>query len=363
MLFTQEYSRICDIAEQDGRRRRRKKRQAEKRTSRLIADDFLNYQFTPIINREVGLLGHPTKVANDFYQSLNNLVTFYHLKVNTNSGLCYPHNIVESFNKVKAAFGKQVKDLNLAIIQDEKHKACVATTKEYDTGYTLFYLPVRPLLTLMQYRQKRQQANLLLSMFAYLYQVAGIPYFTNCFLGGEYEMIHDWYTDATDDYDEDLFIEVMETYRLMDHFGKRFLKSIRHPYHLQQFEDRVKAFKPRNESEQGLKEVSQCLLNLYQRHPHRSITDNLPNGFIETGDEDVIQPDEYISFFWDDRGTLYEQLIETVNQRFQETTNLLEPMAIQLFDKIPSKEEHSLDFEADFFDCLHDLADVLNRLP
>jgi hypothetical protein len=362
MLFAHEYSRLCCLAEQDGKRRRRKERQLEKRTTCASANGFLKHSFTPVVNREVGLLGQAKQVQQEFFQSLANLAEFYQLDISCTDNLYYPLNIQDAFEKAKKAFDKKPTGLHLIIAKDKRRKACVSTVKPYDTGQCLFYLPVKPVVSLMHSRRTKRQADLLLSMFAYLYQVGGVPYFTQGFLESEYDMIYEWYTTDDTDYDEQESIVIMQAFKLMKYHGKKLFKSISHRYHLQQFESRVQQFKPTCKKEIAIHEVGQQLLAVYKQYPKRSIIDCIHECTMERQDDEKITPDQYISFMWDAEGFIYDQLIETVNVRFQEMVDIDEPAAVQYFDKLPEKEQHDLGFEEQFFDCLHNLSDLLNEL-
>jgi len=362
MLFAHEYSRLCCLAEQDGKRRRRKKRQLEKRTTCSSANGFLKYSFTPIVNREVGLLGQAKQVQQEFFQSLANLAEFYQLDISCADNLYYPMNIQDAFEKAKKAFDKKPTGLHLIIAKDKTRKACISTVKTYDTGQCLFYLPAKPLVSLMRNRRMKRQADLMLSMFAYLYQVAGIPYFTYGFLSGEYDMIYEWYNTGDMDYDEADYLIMKEIYRLKDYYGKKIFKSINNEYHLQQFERRVRQFKPACEKDSALHTVSKQLLAVCKQYPTRGIMDNIYECPVQREEDEKVLPDQYISFMWDGEGMLYDQLIETINVRFQETVDMDEPAAVQYFDTMPEAEQHDLGFEEKFFDCLHNLSDVLNEL-
>lgn len=362
MLFAHEYSKLCCLAEQDSKRRRRKKRQLEKRTPRASANGFLTYSFTPVVSRQVGLLGQAKQVQQEFFQSLANLAEFYQLKVSCKNSLPYPLNIQDAFEKVKKAFDKNPTGLQLIVAKDATHKACVCTVKPYDTGQCLYYLPVKPLVSLLYNKRTKAFADLLLSVFAYLHQIGGIPYFLYGFLAGEYEMIEEWYSTGDMDYDEEDYLAVKEIYRQMRYFGRKIFNSIRHPYHLQQFENRVQQFKPDSETGIALHKVGKQLLALYKQYPNRSIMDNIYDSPVQRGDDEKVLPDQYISFMWDGEGLLHQQLIDTINVRFQETVDVDEPVALQYFDEMPGAEQHNLGFEEPFFDSLHNLADILYAL-
>lgn len=362
MLFAYEYSRLCGLAEQDGKRRRRKARQLEKRTPFTSANGFLKYSFTPVISRDIGLLGEVKLVQQEFFQSLANFAEFYKLPITCTDNYCYPLNIKVAFENAKKAFDKMPTGLHVIIVKDESRIACISTVKTYNTGQCLYYLPVKPLVSLMQERSMRKRSDLLLSVFAYLYQVGRIPYFTEGFLAGEYEMIEEWYNTGDMDYDEADYLIIKEIYRQKDYYGKKIFKSIAHKYHLQQFERRAQQFKPVSKKDLALHEVSSQLLAVYRQYPTRCIMDNIYEWPVQREDDEKVLPDQYISFMWDAEGLLYDQLIETVNVRFQETVDVDEPAAIQYFDKLPKTEQHDLGFEEQLFESLHNLSDFLNSL-
>ncbi len=104
-------------------------------------------------------------------------------------------------------------------------------------------------------------------MFAYLYQLGSVPYFTHGFSGSEYDMIYEWYTTHDTDYDEQESIVIMQAFKLMKYHGKKLFKSIIHKYHLQQFESRVRQFKPTSKMEITIHEASRQLLTLYKQYP------------------------------------------------------------------------------------------------
>jgi len=315
-----------------------------------------------VVNREVGLLGQAKQVQQEFFQSLANLAEFYQLDISCEGNLCYPLNIKEAFEKAQKAFDKKRTGLHLIIAKDKTRKACISTVKTYDTGICLYYLPVKPLLSMMRNRQTKKQANLLLSVFAYLYQVGGIPYFMEGFLAGEYDMIYEWYTTDESEYDEEYYNAVIQGYRQINYFGKKLFKSISHRYHLQQLERRVRQFKPVGEKDIALHQASLQLLAVYNQYPSRGIMDNIHGCATGLEEDEKVLPEQYISFMWDGEGIVYDQLIETVNTRFQETVDIDEPVAVQYFDSLPEKEQHDLGFEEQFFDSLHNLSDVLNDL-
>ena len=362
MAYTQQHSTICRKPGQARQRRRHQKRQPTERTSCATANGFLKHAFAPVIGRDLGILGKSKEIEMEFYNSLRNFAALYGLKLPRSNSLSYPFNIAQSFETAKQLFKQKNKSLDVIILKDNTHKSCVATVKTYNTGCCLYYMPVKPLSSLFKQRNKRKQRNMLLSVFAYLHQVAGMPYFIDGFLEGEYEHIYDWYSQDPDEYDQKEYTEMLQDYRAMNFFGKKLLKSIRHKYHLQQFENRVTNFKPATKNDTEILRVGTMVLNLYKQYPSRNLFDSLHCRLLDPDEEDRILPDQYVSFSWKSEGLIFEQLLESVNCSFQEIACTEEPKAIQIFDQPQAVEKHDLDFEQCFFDRLDHLADLLNDL-
>jgi hypothetical protein len=361
MRSVQTNSAVYSPPRHGRQRRRHPKRQAEKRPGSDAANGFLNKTFAPVISRGLGLLGKPREIEREFYRSLSNFAALYRLKT-PSAKQAYPLNITQAFEAAKQQFSTLDTGLDVIILKDQNHKACVATVKTYDTDMCLFYVAVKPLAYLWQNPRKKAQANLLLSVFAYLWQVAGVPDFHDGFVGGYYETIQDWYTQDPRDCDEDVCDELTGTYRSMQYFGRKVFKSIRHKYHLEQFESRVRNFTPKTANDRGLFAVATEIHNMYLAYPKRRITDNIRYRFFEPEQEDRILPDQYISFFWETEGMAYEQLMECINVDFQEVSCMEEPLAFQLFDTPQTGQAHNLLFEETFFECMHKLGDLLDTL-
>lgn len=342
-------------------RRKRAKRQTQMRTRRDAADGFLSKSFSPVIGRNLALLGSTAEIQKEYFNSLNNLAAFYKLKIPSVFG-GYPVNVKQSFQAVKDQFDSLKTGLELIIVKDEERKACISTAKRCDTGMCLFYIAVKPLAALFQNPYKKHQANLLLSVFAYLHQVAGVPDFHDGYVGSEYEYIFDSYTDGSADVDEEDCKAFLQWHKTMTFFGRKLFKSIRHPYQLQQLETRVENFIAKTEKDNELLAVSKQILALYLTYPSRRIFDIVPYEFFDPDEEQRILPDQYISFFWDAGGLMYDQLMEFINVDFQEISCTEEPVAFQYFDKPQQETKHDLSFEEAFFSCLHNLADLLDIL-
>lgn len=358
MQNTPADSQLCQKPRLSSQRRRRAKRPVDKRPQRNAANGFLRKSFSPIIGQSIAMLGNYKEIEKEYFTSLKHFVALHGLNLPAIDGT-YPANIARSFSTIKDEFEKKNTGLGLIILKDEKRRACIVTYKNCDTGMCLFYVAVKPLARLLLNPHKKRQAQLLLSVFAYLHQVAGMPDFHDGYVGSNYEAIYDSYETGWNDIDETDYREFMQWHKSMQHFGRKTFKSIRHPYHLKQFESRLKKFVPRSDADKELMKVSTLAFELYRKYPSRKIFDNVHYNFLEADEERHILPDEYISFFWDADSFMHDQLMEYINSELQEISCTEEPIALQYFDTPQAAPAHDLAFEEAFFECLHHLADLL----
>jgi len=362
MASAQNHSSLRSKARPAARYRRHQEGRAAQRTALHAPYDFLNHSFSPIIGRELSGIGNPKTIERQFFASVANLCTVYKLQLPCFDTAAYPSNIVQAYQWIQEQLRKVQPGLQLIIVNKGRCKACLTTVKEYNTGTWLYYIPVEPLHLLWSNRKQRARRNLILSLFAYLYQVVGMPYFRSDFLGDTYEMIENWYEDDPTAFDEEEYQEVREELKALKFYGGKLFESIRHPYHISQFENRVNSFQPSNEVDMLLLEICDKFLLLYKQYPDRSIFDNMPQGLLSPEDEERIHAHQYISFFWKSTGLLYSQLMDSINMQFQEIGYMENPVTFQFFDTPQTEERHNLDFETRIFDLLAQLADVLMEL-
>jgi len=279
------------------------------------------------------------------------------------SELVFPDNIRVAFECAEKQFRQIKPELTVLVMQTERHSACVTTVKEYDTGYNLYYIPVKPLLDFLKEKKKIQVANILLSIFCWLKNIAKIPYYKDddCRLYYRYEMIAEWISEEREYEDDEYYFDQLSQLKAAYHFGDVASRKISHSYHIQSFENRLNNFCPRSEWEMQLYELAQRAFNLYTKYPSGSLQNCFIEGLIEPSAEYRLSPDEYISFVWELDGTVTDSIIDSVNLDSQETTAGDYPLAIQLFDTPQSEEHLDLSFETALFDLVDDLIYVLSH--
>lgn len=78
----------------------------------------------------------------------------------------------------------------------------------------------------------------------------------------------------------------------------------------------------------------------------------------EDDEEKVITMDKYISFFANDYGSVYQNLVDGINNEFNEYAELQEPVIIKTFNG-KSLDNVNLDFEDRLFRIVTDLINIL----
>ncbi|WEA01764.1 hypothetical protein [Mucilaginibacter sp. SJ] len=179
--------------QQVARCRRNKAQLFKKRTTRNGTNGFLNHAFEPFWL----FSGNGEKAEEQFFRSLTHLCEHYDLLLPDVSGSAFPQNIYHAW-KVTAERIKAIdKKLDLIILNDDTHEAVLATISNFDTGRTLYYIPVKPLWKWVNEPGHQAVAEVVTGIFAYLFQVVQIPMYTEyeSFIGQQYRYIEDMIND------------------------------------------------------------------------------------------------------------------------------------------------------------------------
>lgn len=360
MESTPTYRTVRKGLRHPARCRKGKKGQAEVRTPEPAGHGFLKHRFLPLAGD--GALNRRKERERKILSSLDNLAVLYGFTAMDVSVQPYPYNILLAFRYAEQQLEQADKTLHLLLLE-EGNKVCIATAKEASTGTTLFYIPVYPLWCLLQDRQYRQEAKLLLSVFAYLRQVAGVPYFDDYSpVQGHYGILQEWISEE-DDFTDQTEREVSNSLlNCAFHFGKKTGKQIAHPYHLEQFSQRLQSFKPSGAFGNALNKIAKDFYQLYQTYPGCNIMDNVHEGILQPNEEQRIYMEQVVSFIWDENGWLGQQLVEMACSELNEMSAMDDPVALQFFDIQQTSITHDLQFENSLFELLHELSDVLRMV-
>lgn len=324
---------------------------------------FLKHRFLPVRENKYALLQNRKAVDGEFFASLSNLAELYEFTPPDVSQQPYPVNIAIAYCQAKAILKIVSSDIHLIIVNDDNHIASLATVTVYNTGTTLYYIPVRPLYDLIKSGQNKQEVQLILSIFAYLYHIAKIPYYRDCstYLFYCYDAISEWYLDSGE-WDKEDYKENIRHLKTLRKGGDSIRKKMNQAIHLNQFEKRLKTFIPSGDTEIALLELATTAFDLMQTYPGRSIFDSIPESLIDPETDERITADRYLSFFWDSEDNIYDSLMEYVNSDLQEYGVIDEPVSMQFFDVPQDKPYHNLQFENKLFGLIENLCTVLNKL-
>ncbi|MFH6943474.1 hypothetical protein [Flavobacterium sp. FlaQc-50] len=340
-----------------------KKEPEQFRSARPFADGFLRHSFLPLF--EMGKkIPDQFQVEKDFFTSLAILSGLYGFEVVDTAGKSYPYNILLAHAGIQKQLNSLSRDIELSIMKDNDNSIKLATKHIYNTCNTLYYIPVLPLYRLLQDSRQKQTAELLLSVFAYLYHIAGIPYYredSSC-LYYHYECMEEWIMDELEDEESESGNSMISELNKASFYGDVMHRKMYNPYHLSVFEKRIGSYKFNNSFEKDCLSVAKQALALMLEYPSGTIFQNTSNEVFES-EEGIIRAEQYISFIADTDGQLYENIARVINDELNECSEIEEPSLLQIYDAQNELTNKALDFECRLFPLLNDLCTLLNNMP
>ena len=343
------------------RRRPSTKRQTEIRTDSNATNGFLKCTFLPKLKTAQSVQACK-KSERDFYQSLSKLAEHYSIEpMPTQQDYGYPYNMVLAMWDMDTKMKRSLRNWDgFKLILDSK-KTFLTSEERYDTGTTLFYIPIVPLFEMLHDKQRKHTAHLLTSVCSYLYHIADIPYYRqeNSYLYWLYEMMNDWVEQ--DDYTEETESYIAEIVKA-EWIGERIEQKLFNRINLKVFEQRLNNFKTLNTFDQECQKVACNAFALYAQYPHESIFRNAPrpeeDPDNDENDSETVGMEKYISFIADTTGWLYERLADSINNEFNEYGAMEEPTICKRFDGSNIKQTN-FDFENRLFALLDELCTLL----
>jgi hypothetical protein len=343
------------------------KRQKEIRTCDPIADGFLRTKILPkLLAESEKKPATINKLEKDFYRSLSSLAQYYQgFKPIENRSLAYPYNVAVSLSETKKILKENVRYWNdLQVVQDGK-KTFLISEERFCTGATLYYIPVFPLFRMLKDKRNKKTAHLLVSVCAYFYHIADIPYYRqeSSYLYWQYEMLREWMeTDDEVDFQDSYFKE----FSLAEHIGNYVEKKLYNLKNLDFFESRINKFNPKDSFQKECFELSSRVFRFFENYPTETYARNAyaENPCVETEEDDydennIVTMDMYVSFYAHSRGRLSENLFDTLNMNFGEMGKTEEPTIFRSFDG-SALQNTSLDYEEQLFDIMDNLIYLLN---
>ena len=354
--------RVRQLDAKPQRRKRRTERQTQVGSNSDVANGFLNCRFLPKLKAEqsVQACKKTAKTERDFYKSLSTLAEHYNIEPMQTKDFDFPYNIVLGMWDMETKLKRtHINWDGLRLVQDSK-KTFLKSEERYDTGTTLYYIPIVPLFKMLKDPKRKKSAQLLVSICSYLYHIADIPYYRqeNTYLYWLYEMHKDWVEQDDETEETEVFKrEFVKAELIGDSIEQKLFNRI----NLQVFEQRLNAFKSRDMFDYDCWQLASKAFALYTEYPHPSIFRNASiNEDHENEDEEneIIGMEKYISFIAHTKGWLYESIADSINNEFNEYGVMQEPTICKRFDgsKIITT---NLDFENRLFALLNDICDLL----
>ncbi|MES2328564.1 MAG: hypothetical protein V4539_03110 [Bacteroidota bacterium] len=339
-----------------------KKAKKTKRSARHASHDFLKQTFLPVSHFEGYRKNKTTLLEQQFFHSLSNLSIRYNLEPPATTDESFPFNILAAFQHTKKLFEKKQPGLELMITEFDG-ETTLSTVEEIGISYTL-YLPPLSALDWLHARNERDNFQLLLSLYAYLNQSAGMPlpgdndYLTSC-----YDAICDWLENCADEYEPVEWQEKKASITEMNRKQKILERAVSDPAQLTALNARVRSYKPRTEIEKNFHTVAKQIAALYKQYPTRNFFQNIHTEHLgENEDEYRGYPEHYFSFFWDDNGWLEESLMQYINGDLQECSRFEQPVAIQYFNHKDAKPYSCIDFEKRLLQLISELTSIIYKL-
>ncbi len=346
--------------------------QAEIRTNLPTTDTFLKVCFKPKLNvNEASTKQSKRKISKtqrDFYKSLSQLSVHYGIEPMSTQGFDYPYNISLSLWDIEKQLRNKTENWDDIRLIKRGNKTFFALRERCSTGANLFYIPIIPLYLMLKDNSRRKTACLLLSVCAYLYRIADIPYYRQegSYLFWIYEMLTEW---IEQDEEMDESHKCRKELKMAEIIGDVMEQKIAEQKNLLFFEQRLKAFRPKDKFDRQCFELAERTFELCCEYPNESIYRNTYyNNAVKSEDADedeyyneetTIAMDKYISFFAESDGLIYQNVIESVNNEFNEYADTQEPMVFKTFDGSDITNK-SLDFENRLFKILNKLCALLN---
>lgn len=355
--------RVRQLATKTKGRKRSAKRQTKIRPDSNATNGILKCTFLPKLKTEqsVQACKETAKTERDFYKSLSKLAEHYQIKPMQTKEFGFPYNIILGMWDMEIKLKHfHINWDGLRLVQDSK-KAFLKSEERFDTGTTLYYIPIVPLFKMFKDPKRKKSAQLLVSVCSYLYHIADIPYYRqqDTYLYWLYEMHKDW-VEQDDETEETQYYK--REFAKAELIGDCIEQKLFNCINLEMFEKRLSSFVSRDVFEIECWQLACNAFALYTEYPKASIFRNAPlpeqDPYVDDYDNEAIGMEKYISFIADTKGWLYENLSDSINNEFNEYGIMEEPSISKSFDGSKVTQE-SLDFENRLFTLLDDLCSLL----
>lgn len=349
---------ICKLDKANQRCGRDTQRQTKIGADSTLANGFLNTSFLPKLKAEQSTEASTgiSKKQNDFYHSLDNLAHHYGIQPMHTQAFDYPYNLALALWDAQTKLKDKVVNWDAIAVIEDKNKICFLSEERYNTGTSLYYVPVIPLYRMLKDRKRRKTAQLLLSVCTYLYHHAQIPYYRqeNSYLHWQYEMLKEWMED--DDQDQDY----TKGFYQAECIGDCMEQKIFNLSNLTYFKERLSTFKSSDEFDKDCYKLAKEAFEIFTKYPNESAFRNAGNYEENEQEQEVITMAKCISFWATGKGSLSQNLTDTINNEFNEYSETEQPTIQKKFTGSSALMDN-LDFENRLFPLLDELCYLLSN--
>jgi len=299
-----------------------------------------------------------------YYSSLSLLAKLHGFSPDEYRDKPYPYNILLSYRDTKRRLNRQPIETTLHIVRDDNERVRVATKQTFEAGHTLYYVPVMPLYRLLRVREQKACAELILSVFAYLYHTVQIPYYrdTSTYMFYHYESNKEWLLECAGDYESDEYEENMSDILRAEYVGDEMERKIYNRYQLEHFAERLANFKPIGEFQRDAMRVATDAFELMQEYPDATVFRHVQE-VDHYENDDITSFDPYVAFVGDVDGWLYDNIERAVSDELNNYCQTAQPCKVQVFDDPEAEKATGLDFEYRLFELICELTTLLTNLP
>lgn len=362
MAQVSKIGKVRKTTRHDAHNRRSKEANAKKRSRIPAYNAFLKQQFLPVTDNKMPDNHSLGQLQSTFGRSFAHLGELYGFVPVDLYESAFPLNIHHALKHAETFIQKNDKSANLLVMLDGDEQVRLVTAKSMQASYDLYYVQAAPLFRLLKEESSKPVANLLLSIFAYLYQVANMPFCNEQFVGGTYDMIEEWIAEDPESWDEEDYRERLEEITQMNKDAKQMCRMIKDYKHLRRFERRITALLPANEMEAETIRLAARFFQLWKDYPGHGFNSNVIPNLLNPEMEERMYVEQYFSFVWESNGWLFEDLMENINVSLQEYSISDDPVAIQFFETPQDTIRLDLPYENQLLKLIEDLIDILNTL-
>ena len=143
--------RIYRMDKTPKRHQRNTEGQTEIRSCATTTDGFLKSTFLPELKAENRVEqdgDNSIKIEKDFYQSLSQLAEHYQIQPKPTRDFGFPYNVALALDDLRNLLKNNIKDWKEIRLIQEENKTYFTSEECYNTGSTLYYIPLLPLYRL-----------------------------------------------------------------------------------------------------------------------------------------------------------------------------------------------------------------------